>query len=229
MNVLLSAISVNLTIRWHYLSHPTAVLTVQSVYVANGFPYVYEAATGCSSSLHCWCWKTWWQKMWVWWRLNLHHLIQQKEHQHTTLLIWMCKTRQSGSATKQIRYGFKALQVMCCLLTFILCYYHSLSPGEYDNALGFKALRRAQHLRVLTFLVLIGWICVLRVTAEISTTTLETKTSLTGKSLKILLPGMHITPGNWFWPPSHRTVLFRQYCFFHNLAIVHKERKKISY
>lgn len=149
-------------------------------------------------------WRMWWQKIWVctWWRLNPDHLIQQKEHQHTTLLIWMCKTRQSGNATKQIRYGFKALQVMCCLLTFILCYYCSLSPGENDNALGFKALRRAQHLRVLTFLVLIGWICVLRVTTEIGTTTLETKTSLTGKSLKRLLPGMHITPGNWFWPPS---------------------------
>lgn len=152
----------------------------------------------------CWRWRMWRQKMWVcaWWRLNPDHLIQQKEHRHTTLLIWMCKTRQSGNATKQIRYGFKALQVMCCLLTFILCYYCSLSVGENDNALGFKALRRAQHLRVLTFLVLIGWICVLRVTTEIGTTTLETKTSLTGKSLKRLLPGMHITPGNWFWPPS---------------------------
>lgn len=85
---------------------------------------------------------------------------------------------------------------MCCLLTFILCPYHSLSLGENDNALGFKALRQAQHLRVLTFLVLIGWICALRVTTEIGTTTLETKTSLTGKSLKRLLPGMHITPGN---------------------------------
>lgn len=83
-----------------------------------------------------------------------------------------------------------------CRLTFIPCYYHSLSPGENENALGFKALRQAQHLRVLTFLVLIGWICVLRVTAEIGTTTLESKTSLTGKSLKRLLPGMHITPGN---------------------------------
>ncbi len=222
--MVLSAISINLTIRWHYLSYPAAVHTVQSVSVANsGFPSVSEAATGCSSSLHCWSWRTWWQKMWVWWRLNLHHLIQQKEHQRTTLFIWMYKTRQSGSATKQIGYGFKALQVMCCLLTFILCYYHSLSRGEYDNALGFKALRRAQHLRVLTFLVLISWICVLRVTTEISRTTLETKTSLTGKSLKMLLPGMHITPGHWFWPPSHGMVLFRQYCFFHNFSIVCKE------
>lgn len=122
--------------------------------------------------------------------------------QRGALLVWMCKRRQSASATKHIRYGFKALQVMCCLLTFILCSYHSLSLGENDNALGFKALRQAQHLRVLTFLVLIGWICVLRVTTEIGITTLETKTSLTGKSLKRLLPGMHITPGNWFCPPS---------------------------
>lgn len=72
-------------------------------------------------------------------------------------LIWMCKTRQHGSTTKQIGYGFKALRGMCCLLTFILCYYRSLSSGDNDNALGFKALRRAQHLRVLTFLVLKGW------------------------------------------------------------------------
>lgn len=143
----------------------------------------------------------------AWWRLNPHHLIQQMENQRATLLTWMCKTRQSGSATKQIRYDFKALQVMCCLLTFILCYYHSLSPCEYDNALGFKALRRVQHLRVLTFLVLIGWICVLRVTTEISTTTVKTKTSLTGKSLKRLLPGMHITPGNWFRPQSLQATL----------------------
>lgn len=168
---------------------------VRCVSLANsGSPSGSEAATGCTS-----CVAGGKIIMWLFalWRLNLHHLIQQKEHQHTTLLIWMCKTRQSGSATKQIRYGFKALQVMCCLLTFILCYYHSLSLGENDNALGFKALRQAQHLRVLTFLVLIGWICVLRVTTEIGTT-LETKTSLTGISLKRLLPGMHITPGNWF-------------------------------
>lgn len=180
---------------------PQSACRVRSVSVANsGSPSASEAATGSSSCVVGAGGKiTMW--LFAWWRLNLHHLIQQKEHQHTTLLIWMCKTRQSGSATKQIRYGFKALQVMCCLLTFILCYYHSLSLGENDNALGFKALRRAQHLRVLTFLVLIGWICVLRVTTEIGTT-LETKTSLTGISLKRLLPGMHITPGNWFWPPS---------------------------
>lgn len=139
-------------------------------------------------------------KMFVLAGVNIHPLIQQKEHQHTTLLIWMCKTSQGSSATKQIRYGFKALQVICCLLTFIHCYYQSLSPGENNNALGSEALRRAQYLRVLTLLVLIGLMCVFRVTIEIGTTTLKTKTSLTGKSLKTLLPGMHITPGNWFWP-----------------------------
>lgn len=90
-------------------------------------------------------------------RIRPQRLIQQ-EHRRTTLLIWMCKTRQSSSVAKQICDGFKALQLMCCLLTFIPCNYHSPSLGENDNALGFKALRRAQYLRVLTFLVLIGWI-----------------------------------------------------------------------
>lgn len=116
------------------------------------------------------------------------------------------RTSERVSAAKTRQRGFKALQVMCSLLTFILRRYHSLSPGENDNVLGFKALRRAQHLRVLTFLVLIGWGCVLRVATEIGTTTLETKTSLTGKSLKRLLPGMHITPGNWFCPPTTTTI-----------------------
>lgn len=113
---------------------------------------------------------------------------------------------------------------MCCLLTFILCYYHSLSLGENDNALGFKALRLAQHLRVLTFLVLIGWICVFRVTIEIGTTTLKTKTSLTGKSLKSLLPGMHITPGNRFCPtlPLH----FRRQATFLTSQLLKKNLNK---
>lgn len=140
------------------------------------------------------------RKMWVLVEAKSELLPDSAEgtqHNNSALFSYEC-----GSATKHIRYGFKALQVMCCLLTFILCSYHSLSVGENDNALGFKALRQAQHLRVLTFLVLIGWICVLRVTTEIGITTLETKTSLTGKSLKRLLPGMHITPGNWFCPPS---------------------------
>lgn len=159
-----------------------------------------DAATGCSSCSCC-RWTMWWQEMWVsaWQRLSLTSIWFSRRTISTVLLIWMCKTRQYY---KKIRYDFKALKVTCCLLTFILCYYHNLSLGDNDNALGFKALRRVQHLRVLTFLVLIGQVCVFRVTTEIGTTTLETKTSLTGKSLKRLLPGMHIKPGNWFCPPS---------------------------
>lgn len=113
-----------------YLPPAAAAHTVQSVSVANsGVPSESEAATGCSSCLHRCCWRTWNVRLRPVEAKSDFHLIQQKEHQqqHAALLIWMCKTRQSGSATKQIRYGFKALQVMRCLLTFILCYYHSSS------------------------------------------------------------------------------------------------------
>lgn len=186
-----------------------------SVCVANsGSPSVSETATGCC--LCCW---RWWQKMWVcaWWRLNFHHLVQQKEHQHTTLLIWMCKTRQRGSSTKQIRYGFKALQVMCCLLTFILSYYHSLSPGENDNALGFKALRRAQHLRVLTFLVLIGWIACSGSSLKLAQQHWKPKQAWLENHWKasylVCISHHEIDSGphNFKW---YRTVPFRQYYFF---------------
>lgn len=60
----------------------------------------------------------------------------------------------------------------------------------------------------------------LRVTTEIGTTTLKTKTSLTGKSFKMLLPGMHITP-EIDSAPSAPTDRDSQEGFSHSYAIVH--------
>lgn len=81
------------------------------------------------------------------------NLTDKTQKPHYTVSLWMCQTKKRAGVTKQIKYGSKALNVLCCLLTFILCNYHSIPLSENDNTLGFKALRIAQHLRVLTFSV----------------------------------------------------------------------------